>query len=347
MKYLLYLVFAAILLTGCNSQENTPPAEEKNKFDFDSTDIKTESVENAGEEFQLAYKFNEGDKIRYRVTRLSEIIQEIDADTLVRMDGKNSVVYLLNITPSKTDNDGNTELNCVVTSGKIEAENNGMRTVYDSDSVKTKEDKDKYASEYAVINNEFSVRVSKYGELLDVYKTDRIVNSFLEYKNAKDSASAEDKTYLKTQIAETMLKPLLSQIFRKIPENTVARDSSWVIKQPRRKMLIFEVDQTNKFVIKNLEKLKDDKIAVVGVEMITNIMGDNKVTEQGISYDIKKPKISGSGTFYFNIDKGFLQKLKSETYSESAMTAEGNTPQGYKKQSSKEKVKTYYVVEKL
>lgn len=346
MRYIIVLVFFVVLLAGCGDKDSAP-VDDKNKFAFDSTDIKLQPADNPAKQFFMEYKFTKGEAFNYRVTMISDMTQTVTADTTISMDMHQSMIYLLNFMPRETDADGNTELTCNITSSKIEMEGSGRKVIYHSDSIKTAEDKEKFADNHSIVKNPFSVRINKLGELLEVYKADKIVNSYLEYRKLADSASAEDKDMLKNQIVETLLKPLLSQVFSKAPEKPLAKDSIWIFKQPKRQMLVFQVDQTNKYLVKEVNKLQDDEIAVIGMEMETNFTGEQKVTEQGVSYSFEKPKISASGTMYFNISDGFIQKVKKETVIHTSHTAEGMTPQGLQKRRNTETIKTQNFIEKI
>ena len=112
-------------------------------------------------------------------------------------------------------------------------------------------------------------------------------------------------------------------------------------------MMVFQVEQSSNYKVNDLEKLNNDKLAVIGMETKTNVSGETTHSEQGVNYNFTKPRIQGTGTLYFNLDKGHVQKIKSETLIETAVTAEANTPQGLMKQSNKETVKTRSLVEKI
>jgi hypothetical protein len=343
MKYILGLFFSLVLFAGCGDKEPEQAAKEENKFAFDTTDIKTEPVENPGEQFQMIYKFDQNTPYNYRITMISDVNQQTTMDTVIDMNMHQYMVYLLQLTAKETDSDGNTELNCNITSAKVEMEGNGRKVTYESDSIDTPEEKADFAEHHSLVNNPFTIRISKNGEILEFFRVDKLVNSYLEYKNLKDSATAEDKSALRGQFTESMLQPLLTQVFRKVPADSVAKDSVWTFKQPTRQMLIFKVDQTSKFKVNQLEKFEDDKLAVIGVELETNVTGDTKVTEQGVNYNFQKPRISAAGTIYFNIDQGYVQKVKTETLFETFVTAES----GGMKRSNKETVKNTNYVEKL
>lgn len=347
MRYIFVLILSAILFYGCGEKTNKPQ-DEKNKFAFDSSDIKTVPIDNPNQQFVMEYKFNPGTTYNYRLTMISDLnqTQKSMSDSSVNMNVHQAMIYLISFTPRETDNSGNTEINCVINSAKIEMEGGGRKVYYNSDSIKTNDDKKRFADNHSLVKNPFTFRINKSGDILDVYKTDGMVNTYLEYTGLKDSAKAEDKVNLKTQINDAVLKPLLTQIFKKFPERTVAKDSSWSINQPKRQMLVFEMDQTNKYSIKQLEKLNNDRIAVVGIDVKTNVTGESKRTEQGVNYDFQKPQISATGTIYFNVDKGWIEKIKTETYSRSSVTAEGKTATGVQRRSSREMLKSQNIVEK-
>jgi hypothetical protein len=343
MKYILVLFFSALVLTGCGDKESAAVIEEKDKYSADTTEIKTEPVENPDEQFQISYKFKQNNPITYRITMLSDVNQQTVMDTTINMQVRQSMTYILQLTPRESDSDGSTELNCLITSSKIEMEGSGQKITYISDSIDTPQEKADFAEHHALINNPFSVRVAKNGEILEFFKVDKLTNSYLEFKNLKDSASAQDKNMLKEQIIQSMLAPLLTQIFRKVPETELAKDSTWSYDQPKRQMMVFTLNQKNKFRIMQLEKFKNNKLAVIGIQLESNVTGDPKVTEEGVNYSFNKPKISAEGTIHFNIDEGFVQKVKTETLFETSVTAESRGT----KRSNMEVIKNTNFVEKI
>ena len=81
LKYLLVLFSFSILLISCG--ENNKPANDltgENKFAFDSTDLKTEGIDQSGKPFLMEYKFKKGDKHLYRITTISKNTQKLVMD---------------------------------------------------------------------------------------------------------------------------------------------------------------------------------------------------------------------------------------------------------------------------
>ncbi len=84
-KHLLALIIFSLILIGCGEKNNQPEKSlsDKEKYSFDSTDLKTEGIDNSGKPFLIQYKFNKGDKFTYRLTTISENTQKIIVDTTI------------------------------------------------------------------------------------------------------------------------------------------------------------------------------------------------------------------------------------------------------------------------
>ncbi len=70
LKYLLALITFSLIVVGCGEKNNQPEKTltDKDKYSFDSTDLKTEGIDNSGKPFLMEYKFKKGDKSPYRLT---------------------------------------------------------------------------------------------------------------------------------------------------------------------------------------------------------------------------------------------------------------------------------------
>jgi hypothetical protein len=235
---------------------------------------------------------------------------------------------LLEITPVEIDQDGTMELNAVITSVKVDVDANGKKLRYESGIVRDTADNIKFAEYECLVNNSFSLRVTKVGEILDIFRADKIANKFLELKGYADSLNADQKAGVRRNMLDGLIRPLMNQIFRQVPGNTIAKDSSWSYKQPATQMMVFTIQNTNIYKILNLEKYNDDKIAVISGSLNTLIAGNNKAVNQGISYNFSKPLTSAGGKIYFDITKGYIIKSKTNTKIESRVSMEGQTPKG-------------------
>jgi hypothetical protein len=132
-----------------------------------------------------------------------------------------------------------------------------------------------------------------------------------------------------------------------MPEQKLAKDSTWSYPQPPIPMIVFQINFTNKYKIKQLEKLNDSRIAVIEAGMDYNVTGNNRLEERGVIYNFKKPVSTGEGLIYFDIDKGRIHKSKTKSYTETSFTFDANTPKGKQKGSRKESVTNVNILELL
>jgi hypothetical protein len=253
----------------------------------------------------------------------------------------------MEITPAEIDQDGIMEVNVVVNSARVDAEANGKKFTYESGTVKDSSDRVKFAEYECLINNAFSLRVSRTGEILEIFRADKIANKFLALKGYADSVSADQKTAIRKNMVDGLLKPLMNQIFRIVPNHNIAKDSSWSYQQPATQMMVFNVQSTSVFKIINLEKYNDDKVAEISGSMNTVVSGNNKAVNQGISYNFSKPVTNAGGKIYFDITKGCIIKAKTFTNIQSHVTMEGQTPKGIQKGDRNETIDNTYIVEML
>lgn len=347
MKIILFLFMIGILLISCGDKEGPAVVDEKNKYNFDTTDVQTTAAENPNESFLLSYNFEKGQKYNYRLTTISETNQTVEADTIIKQTVKQNIIYLVNLSLTEKDDDGFMDLNCTFTSVKLEADANNSKFSYESSSTTDSVEKDKYAEYEALINNPFSIRINRAGELLEIGKTDKIVNSYITIKGYADSVNTEQKTILKRDLGDGILKPIIVQLIRKMPDNRMAKDSSWSNVQPVSKFMVYDVINTTLYKIANLEILKDNKLAVIDAGLKTDVSGNNNFEDRGIKYEFKKPVTTATGKIYFNIDRGCLQKSKTKTIIDVFYTMEMMTPQGLQKGIRKEIISNSNIVELL
>ena len=71
-------------------------------------------------------------------------------------------------------------------------------------------------SEYeALINNSFGLRIKQDGEIVELYKTGKIIDKLLALQGLKDSVKPADKKVLQQKMEEAGLKPIVQQVFRR------------------------------------------------------------------------------------------------------------------------------------
>ena len=347
MKQFVILLAFALVLIGC-SKESEKPILDKDKYSVDTTEIKTVKLENQNEQFFINYGFEKGKEYNYRLTNVAENTQTVDAnDTLLSQKVKQTLSYLINIKILDFDVDSIYEVAFNITSVKLDADANGEKFRFESETSKDSLDKLRYSEYVAVRNNPFNVRVNKVGEIIEIYKADRIINEFVKLKGVADSISAAEKEYVKKDMIEHALRPLVVQVFRQLTNKVMAKDSSWTNPQDPTKLMIFQIQNTSTYQVKSLELLNDDKIAVIDAGLKTIISGDNKVTDRGATYTFKKPVTSAEGKIYYNLSKGCVQKSKTNSQIQITYSMEIPTPQGLQKGTKTEKVVNTNILELL
>ena len=112
-------------------------------------------------------------------------------------------------------------------------------------------------------NNPFSVRFNKKGDILEVFKADKISNKFLELKGAADTISVNDRNLIRQDLINGVLTPLITQVIRKVSDKEVYKDSTWQIQQAPIPLMVYQINYTNTYKVESVEKLDDNRVAVI------------------------------------------------------------------------------------
>ncbi|RPI72926.1 MAG: hypothetical protein EHM47_07175 [Ignavibacteriales bacterium] len=347
MKFIPVIIISALVLFSCGEEKTEQTAAEENLYEIDSSEIETSPIDNPDQSFLMRYKMELNKNYKYRIASISNNNQTVQLDTTISQNVNQKMIYIINVKPTEMDQDSVYDVVCTFNSIKLDAIANGQQHSYESGVTKDSADLTKFANNEALINNSFNLRVDNKGDIVEIYKTDKIISRYLELQNLKDTISADERNVLREQISQGAIKPLLSQIFRKLPGEVIAKDSSWTISQPPFPFLVFQLQNNYLYKINSLEELDDDKVAVINATMDSKITGNPNVTEQGITYEFKKPTSVASGTIYFNVEEGFVIKSTINSKTTISFTMEGNTPTGKQKGSRSEVTEFTNIVELL
>jgi len=341
--------FLFLFLLGCGEKkdEKAPAKTDENNLTVDTSDISTTPLNNPNENFRLGYNFILNKDYKYRITTLTENTQTMKADTIISQHATQDITYLLDIKPIEVDKDSVTKFVCTFYSIKVEATVKDRKFRYQSGVTTDSVSKARYAEYEASANTPFNIKVSKTGDVIEVFKTDKILSQFLTLKEIPDTLGSAQKNKINEQIIQSGIKPLVSQVFRKIPEKLLAKDSVWTYQQPPSGLLVFTVNSTNIYKVSSLGNFMNDKVAVIDASLETKITGNNKVTERGFTYQFDKPVTEANGKIYFNIDKGYLQKSKVKTRLMINYTMESSAAGGKRSGSRSEVVENTNIVELL
>jgi hypothetical protein len=336
----------SVVLISCGKKEDKPVTG-KNQFAADTSDMKTTPADNPNEAFSLKYSYEKGKKYNYRISLTSSDKQVLKTDTTISQSIRQTAAYLIELTPVEIDPDGTMELNVLINSTKVDADANGKIYSFEYGVTKDSLEKVKFAEYEAMVKNPFSIRVSNLGDIIEIFRADRISNRFIQLKGFADSVTTEQRAGVTKNMAEQLLRPLMNQIFRKVPDHNMAKDSSWSYTQPPAQATVFKMENTNIFKVANLEKFNSDKIAVLEGYLKTVITGNNKASERGVDYNFSKPVTSAGGKIYFDVSKGHVIKSKTFTKMQTHVAMEGPGPKGRQKGERSETVENTYIMELL
>lgn len=347
LKYSVVLISFIFLFIGCGEKTDKPANDLSgdNKFTFDSTNLKTEGIDQSGKPFLMEYKFKKGDKHLYRVTSISKNTQKLEMDTTITSGVDQKIVYLIDFEVKDVDKDGTTEAELKINSIKLNAEVNKEKfefeTEKDTDSSKLVQ----FAEYHSLHNNPFSVTFNKKGEVMEVFRAEKISNKFLELKGAADTISANDRNSIRQDIIAGILAPLVTQIIRKLSDKEVYKDSTWELKQAPVSMMVYQINYVNKYKVENVEKLDDHRIAVIDASISFDYKGQSKISQGNVTYNFDKPKSTAEGKIYFDVDQGLQLKSRTKTSMQLNYSMEANTPQGKQKGSRSDLVTNTNIVE--
>ncbi len=351
MKNILTITLLALLLfCSCKKEKSNEEqkAPEEITSTFDSTALATTSVdESEDQSFFFRYKFTPGESFKYRLTTISVREQSITADSTMSDRLDQTIIFIMNFKTLSLDADSVAEMECTFSSVNLKANANGINVTYQSGAKMDSTERQKFPEYESFVNNPFNLRVGKHGEIIDIYKIDKIMNKFLSMRGLADSLTAQEKIMAQQDLTSRSIKPLLAQIFREVPEHKMAKDSTWSYKRESMPIVVFQVDYENLYKIEKLEMLGDEKLAVIGGMVKTKVSGKQTYSERGINYKFEKPVTTAGGKIYFNLNKGLIQKSRSQTNLHNSYTMEMPTPEGVKKASAKEVSSNVNVIELL
>ena len=347
----LTIVFALTVLQCSTEKENK---EEKEKLEtavneFDSTDLPTTTIETPVENnsFSLAYNFDEGESFRYRLTTLSYSERNIKTDTLMSNVFDQKIIRIVNFKTFSVENDSIAEVECNVTNVRVDANVNGESMTYQSGELMDSSKQRRFIEYEGLVNNPFTFRITKYGELLDVYKVENVTDRYLELSGIKDSVKNEEKAIFQSEIVNNLIKPLLGQIFRELPTQNLEVESTWDKVMDPAPVMVYKLQYTNHYKVTDLEMMNNDRIVIINGNATTSVEGESKVSNNGINYTFQKPVSTASGRIFFNLDKGMVQKSKTKTYLEIKYDMVMPSAQGILKGNSTELMKNNNILELL
>lgn len=312
MTSALLLIF---ILMGCGKKENT-----QNAASIDTS--KLQSVDMSGKKIYLKYQFKKNDKLRYKLTTITNTIQTVKADTLTKSTADQTLTYNFDLEVIEVDKDNVAELTVNISSITFNGNINGEKLHYDSKAEQTKADKDKFGEFEVIVNSPFRARINQKGEVLEVTRIDKMLEKMISMKPEMQKMAADQKVALIKNISEGEIRPRTQLLFRELTTGEVAKDSSWQLISPA-KVAVFQMENISKFKVENFVKVGDDNAARISASLTSKWTGEKKGSQEGMNFIFDDPKISGDGTIIFNIDKGLIVKSETSTTVEMGVQVDG------------------------
>jgi len=295
---------------------------------------KLESVAVGEEKIFLKYMFSKGETFMYKLTTISTNNELIEADSIVKSNGNQTLVYIFDCEVLDVDEDNIAELNLKVSDIKFNADINGKKVSYSNTAKISNEEKLKFMEYETIINSPYRARINQLGEVIEVSRIEKMVEKMNDMSPQKQNLTTEQKLQYAKQLGESAIRPITQMLFREMPKNNVGKDSSWFVQYPQQ-LGTLRVDNTAKYTVLDFVKVGDNKAAKINANLTAVITGERKATENGVTYSFGEPKISGFGTIIFDYETGKLIKADTGTEMKMSMSMEGKDSMGKLKKTKR------------
>jgi len=321
MKKITFVILTSVLafiIINCSNE-----SEKNNKLNEPQTDIyetdtlvlqpkkNDEDLNNVS--FRLAYKFEQGESFKYKLTTLSTTERDVQTDTVLIDRYTQKITRIMNFKIISVDKDSIAEIECNISSVNVDVDLNNQKISYQSEVTTNSEQLKKFIEHEGIVNNPFHFLITKYGEIIDIFKFEEISDRYLDLSGLKDSINTEDKVLMQIEIKNNLLKPLIGQVLREFPMQDLRIESTWEKTMDPATIMVFKIHYTDHFTVNKLELVNNDRIAHINGKATTVIEGEKEHTNNGIKYEFIEPLSEANGEIYFNIDRGLVNKSNSTT----------------------------------
>jgi len=328
MKKYLYILILSALFISCGDKKE-PVTEKPKEYSLtaDTSDLKTTPFDDKSlKDIQLQYRLKKGDKNVYRLTSINQEEAIISAGQTMSQKILEKRGYIITTEIKDVEPDNTLEVAFTFESVSVDADVDGQKLNYQSGKKIDSLDRKKFSEFEALYQNNFSARISPNGDVVELFKIDKIISKMISLTGLKDSVNVEQKKMVQEQIEMTVLRPIVSQIFRKLSTDKVSLNSEWSFPQPTVDLQLFTLDNTYLFKLLSFEKLNDDVIAVMDAGLKTKVNINPEAKKNKI--DVKQPKYSADGKVYFNATKNLIQKSITQIRFDIEVTAPMQTQTG-------------------
>ena len=303
----------------------------------------TPLAESESQNLIFKYNLTKGASYSYKLTSITEDAGSLVADTVISGKNSQNLIYTVSFTTNEIDEDNVFDITFTVKSINLTANIDSKTITYQSGSQLDSLDKLRFSEYEAIVNNSFGLRLKSDGEIVELYKTGKIIDKLLAIQGDKDSVKPADKKLLQQKMEEGGLKPIIQQVFRKLNSAPISKGNSWAIEQPFLNLGIVGFDFKNIFTVKSVDKFNDFKVATLAVK----IDAQSKLSPQAKKTTLKvnKAELTGEGTIYFNLSKSIIHQSKTKVVLATAVNGVVPTPRGPKKLSTQKTVTTTNILE--
>ncbi len=310
MKRLYLLLIIIPIFLSCSKKEE--------KLNGDIAKSSYESIDLKGEKVLLRYKFEKGDKFRYKLTTITSSQESIKADSLIQSKSTQTTTYVFDLEVIDVDADRTAELGIIISSLKLDADINGQKINFDTNKKLTEDEKQKFGDYLTIHNTPYRARVNELGEVIEVSRLDKMIDKLNSLQPQKQNLTAEQKAQYAKSLGDALIRPITQLIFRELPQKSLEKDSTWEKNYPGQ-LSVFKINNTIIYKVEDFVKVNNEKAAKLSANLSCTWTGNNKGEDNGIKYNFSDPKISGTGNILFNIDKGIL--IRAETGTSIELTA--------------------------
>jgi len=329
MKKLIFLaLIIAFFSTGCKSEKAKNQPESKATETIDTTSLKPIEVQKS---VSLKYDLKKNTTLRFRYTNYQKNIQTLQLDSTITGYVEQNVDYVFKLTVKDRESNGNLVVDFYCESIKANASSSeGEKLSYNSENPPKDSLEILKTKNFDILNQaEFSARVSPTGEVLDIFKSDKIIEKILS--GATRKPTTEERFAIKNDIEQGILKTIVQQIFRLLPDKEVNVDSSWTQSYPTQ-ISVFELQNTATYKVTKFFESNGNKLVQIEGNLSVTSTGQTEHTENNIIYKFQKPKVSGVSKGFFDLGKNCFRNVTSDVSFELVlnMQQKGN-PKTYKR----------------
>lgn len=324
------ILLIALFIVSCGNNEDQKKPDELNQVAGGDSTIAIQEeapeIEVAGGVY-LHYNFEEGEAYNYKLTNFSSNSQYMKADTTIDNEILQNSNYFFTFKVLEVDEENISELKVTITAVSLTQSINKQSFTYDSGSNLTPDERKQYVEYESIVNNPFRVRLNQKGEIIEISRIEKILDKLLQIQEVKKELTSQERIQLIQNIKATAIQPITQQLFRILPDNKVVQGSTWQ-QITKTEVASFKIDNIVDFKLDAFRESDNGDVAEISASLKIKWTGENRVSEQGTTYNFEDPKISGNGNIRFNIEDGLLEKSETTTRSELVVNIEGKDKLG-------------------